>query len=127
MEQHHHHEELVEGISKQLKPILAKSEQAIYVYLDDNHKACNKKFADLLGYKSAKEWAETDAPLADVVEKDQQTVITAYENAMEKMVASTIEIRFKNVKTGKVARTSMIMVPVAYDGHLLALHFLSKL
>ena len=38
MEEQKHHEELVKGISEQMKPVLAKSEQAIYIYLDDNHK-----------------------------------------------------------------------------------------
>ncbi len=127
MEEHQHHEELVRGISEQLKPVLEKSGQAMYVYLDDTHKVCNKKFADLLGYKSAKEWGETDAPLADVVEEDQKSVITAYENAMEKMIASDIEIRLKNVKTGKLAKTRMILVPIAYNGHLFAMHFLSRI
>jgi len=127
MEQQQHHEELVKGISEQLKPVLVNSAQAIYVYLDDAHKVCNKKFADLLGYRTAKEWAKIDAPLADVVEEDQQDVITAYENAMEKMAASDIEVRMKNIKTSKVIKTRMIMVPIAYDGHLFSMQFLSKI
>lgn len=127
MDEQQHHEELIKGITEQLKPILGKSEQAIYVYLDDTHKACNKKLADLLGYKSAKEWADTEAPLADVVEEDQQAVITAYENAMEQMVASALEVRVKNVKTGKAIKTKMILVPIAHNGHLFALHFISKI
>jgi len=102
MDEHQHHEQLVKGISEQMKPVLEKSKQAIYIYLDDNHKICNKKFSDLLGYKSPKEWADADAPLSDVVEEDQQSVIEAYMNASEKMVASDIEVRVKNVKTGKV-------------------------
>lgn len=127
MSERKHHEELVKGIAGQLKPMLDKSEQAIYVYLDDTHKVCNKKFADLLGYKTAKGWAEADAPLADIVEKDQQTVITAYENAMEKMTASSLEVRVKNIKTGKVVKTKIIMVPIAYNSHLFAMHFLSEI
>jgi len=126
-EQEHHHEELVKGIAAQLKPILDKSEQAIYVYLDDTHKVCNKKFADLLGYKSAREWANTDAPLADVVEEDQPSVISAYEAATEKMVASSLDVRVKNIKTGKTIKTRMIMVPITYSGtHLFTVHFLSR-
>ena len=69
-----HHEELIKGVSQEQKLILNKSPQAIYIYLDDNHKVCNKKFAELLGYKSPAEWAKMDSPLADVVEKDQQKV-----------------------------------------------------
>jgi hypothetical protein len=127
MTQEQHHEELVNGIAAQLKPILDKSPQAIYLYLDDTHKACNKKFADLLGYKSAKEWADTEAPLADVVEEDQDKIIAAYENASEKMQASSLDVRFINVKTNKPVKVNVIMVPVAYEGHIFALHFLSKL
>ena len=127
MTQEQHHEELVKGITKQLKPIMDNSAQAIYVYLDDTHKACNKKFADLLGYKSAKEWADTEAPLADVVEEDQERVIAAYEDASEKMLATSLDIRLTNVKTGKPIKARVIMVPIAYDGHIFALHFISKI
>ncbi len=127
-EQERHQEELVKGIAEQLKPILDKSKQAIYIYLDDTHKVCNKKFADLLGYKSAKEWADTEAPMADIVEEDQQSIISAYEDAMENMMASSLDVRLKNIKTGKTVKTRMIMVPLTYSGgHLFALHFLSKI
>ena len=85
MDEHQHHEDLVEGITQQMKQVLDKSGQAIYLYLDDTHKVCNKKFADMLGYKSPKEWAETEAPLSDVVEEDQQEVIKVYMSASEKI------------------------------------------
>ena len=51
----HHHEELIIGISTQMKNILDSSQQSIYIYLDDIHKVCNEKFATLLGYHSAEE------------------------------------------------------------------------
>ena len=121
-----HHEELVAGIVKQLKPILDKSEQAIFVYLDDTHKACNKKYAEMLGYKSAKAWADTDAPLSDVIEKDQQKVIDAYQAAMEKQAASTANVTARHIKTGALIKTKLVLVPVAYDGHLFSLNFFSK-
>ena len=122
-----HHVELIKGITEQMKPVLEKSEQAIYIYLDDNHKVCNKKLADLLGYKSPKEWADAEAPLSDIVEEDQQSVINAYMNASEKMVASAIEVRAKNVKTGKIAKTRMIIAPVGHAGHVFTSHFFSKI
>ena len=127
MEQEQHHEELVKGISEQLKPVLEKSAQAVYIYLDDTHKVCNEKFASLLGYKSAEEWAKTDAPLADVDEASQQAVISAYEKATEEFVASSLDIVVKNVKTNKLVKTRMIMAPMVYEGHVFAIHFLSKI
>jgi hypothetical protein len=126
MEEQQHHEELIAGIAEQMKSVLEKSKQAIYIYLDDSHKICNKKFADLLGYKTPMEWAEAEAPLSDVIEEDQQSVISAYMDASEKLGASGIEVRFKNIKTGKIVNTRMIVAPVGYEGHIFTIHFLSK-
>ena len=127
MNEQEHHEQLIEGISEQMKPVLEKSEQAMYIYLDDNHKVCNKKFADLLGYKSPKEWADAEAPLSDVVEEDQQNVVNAYMNASEKMAASAIEVRLKNIKTGKIVKTRMIIAPAVHAGHIFTAHFFGKI
>jgi hypothetical protein len=120
----HHHEELIKGIAKEQKLILDESPQAIYIYLDDVHKVCNKKFAALVGYKSPAEWAKVDAPLADVVEKDQEKVIEAYTQASEKLTAGKLEISFKNVKTGKIVKASLVMVPIVFSGHVFVMHFL---
>jgi hypothetical protein len=126
MDEQQHHRELIKGITKEQKLILNKSPQAIYIYLDDNHKVCNKKFAELLGYNSPAEWTKMDAPLADVVEKDQQQVIDAYTNASENLIASKLEIRFKNVKTEKIVKVNLVIVPVMYSGHVFVMHFLEK-
>jgi hypothetical protein len=127
MAEEHHHEELVSGIAEQLEPILKKSKQAVYIYLDDAHKVCNDNFAELLGYKSAKEWAGTEAPLADVVEADQKAVISAYQNAVEKFMAGSLDIAMRNVKNNKLIKTRMIVAPVVYQGHVLSIHFLSQI
>lgn len=125
-EQEHHHEKVVKQIAAQMKPVLDKSSQGIYIYLDDTHKVCNKKFADLLGYRSAAEWADTEAPLSDVVEADQESVISAYEGASEKMTARCLDVRVKNIKTGKTIKTGMIVVPLTdNDGHIFTVHFFS--
>jgi len=124
MDEQQHHEELISGVSKEQKLILYKSPQAIYIYLDDTHKVCNKKFANLLGYKSPGEWAKMDAPLADVLEEDQQLVIDAYGKASEKLIASKLEIRFKNIKTGKIIKAGLVMAPIVFSGHVFVMHFL---
>ena len=121
-----HHEELIKAIVKQLKPVLDRSPQGIYVYLDDAHKACNKKFADLLGYASAQAWAKEEAPLADVVEEDQPAVVAAYRNASDNLIAGKLKVRVKNIKDKTILNTDMIMVPVAQNRHVFVMHFLSK-
>lgn len=121
-----HHEELVKGLYDQMKMILDSSEQPIFLYLDDNHKACNSRFAALLGFKSPQEWAETHGFLDPyVVEKSRETVASAYWNAMEKMIGSTIQVTWKK-KSGETIDSTVIFVPMAYQGHLFAVHFVSN-
>ena len=126
MNQHQHHEELIGGVFEQLKEIFEKSEQAIYAYLDDKHKVCNQNFASLLGYKSPDEWAKVEDSFPDVLvaEKSQDTLVRTYRNAMEKMVGSTIKVTWKK-QSGGTVDTTVILVPIAFQGHLFALHFVS--
>ena len=121
-----HHEELVKGLHSQLKQIFDSSDQAIYLYLDDNHKVCNKKFAELQGFSSPEEWAKVENPLEVGVDKmSRDAVVSAYRNATEKLIGSKIDVKLKK-KTGDTFEASIIMVPVAYQGHIFALHFISK-
>ena len=127
VDEHQHHAELIEGIYKQLKLILDSSDQAIYVYLDDIHKICNEKFSSLLGYASTQDWAKVTESFPDafVDEKSQKTLVTTYQKAMEKMVASVVNITWKT-KDGRRVTTNVILTPISYNGHLFAVHFISK-
>jgi hypothetical protein len=127
MAQEKHHVELIEGISEQLKPILDKSEQAVFIYLDDTHKVCNKRYASLLGYKSVDDWVANAAPLADVLKADQKKVISAYEKASEKLNAGTVDVTLKNVKTNELIKTKMIIAPTVYQGHIFVIQFFTKI
>lgn len=121
-----HHEELVEGFHNQLKEIFDSSKQGVYLYLDDNHKVCNKKFAEMQGFSSPEEWAKVENPIEVGVDQlSQNTVASAYRDAMEKLVGSKIDVKLKK-KTGSTFNASVIMVPVAYQGHMFALHFISE-
>jgi hypothetical protein len=120
-----HHEELVKGLYEQMKPVLDKSEQPIFIYLDDNHKACNYRFASLLGYKSPEDWATIGGFLdVFVAEKSRETLSTAYWDAMNKMVASTIQLTLMK-KGGGTVETTMVLVPIFFEGHLFSVHFVT--
>lgn len=124
----HPHEELIKGFYEQFKEIFDESKQAIYVYRDDSHKACNQRFASLLGYKSTEEWSIVKGPFPDafVMEKSQEILVSAYRNAIEDKIGSDIEVSWKK-KTGGYVKTKVIIVPISYNGELLALHFISKI
>ena len=122
-----HHEELVKGLYDQMKMIFDSSEQPVLVYLDDNHKACNSKFAAMLGYKSPQEWANIQGVLDPyVAEKSHDALQTAYWDSMKKMIGSTIQVTWKK-KGGGTVDSAVILVPMAFQGHLFAVHFVSKI
>lgn len=127
MGEHMHSKELIEGIASQFADILDNSEQSVYLYLDDTLKVCNKKFADLLGYDSPQEWADIEIsfPVAFVADESQEDLVMAYQEAMNNKVGSQMEVIWKT-KDGKKVKTEVILVPVAFQGHLFALHFVSK-
>lgn len=120
-----HHEHLIKEVEAQFKPILSRSPQAIYIYLDDTHKTCNKKFADMLGYKSPKEWIANQYPVSDVHKKDQKKVISAYMEASRKFKAATLSATLVK-RNGKKLNAEVIMVPLSYNNEVFVLHFISK-
>lgn len=127
MDKHQHHAELVRGFFKEQQQIFDSSNQSMYAFLDDDCRVCNQKFATLLGYSSPEEWFKVDVqgtfPAAFVDNKSQQTLVTAYQNAMEKMEGATMKVTWKK-KSGGTVDTTVILVPVAFKGHLFALHFI---
>ena len=120
------HELLVKGITEQFKEVLEKSQQAIYLYLDDTHKVCNKAFSDLLGYASPQHWAETDVPLADVIEEDRPAVVRVYRGASGKFKAGTISVRFHNTTTHRSLTRQMTVVPIPFKGNIFTAHFIDE-
>lgn len=119
-----HHEHLIKEVAELFDPILENSPQAIYIYLDDQHKICNQKFADLLGYGSINEWASNETPVDDVVKNDQDKVIEAYGNASDNYEASTLSVAVKT-KGGSEIDVELIMTPFTYKNEVFVIHFIS--
>lgn len=120
-----HHEHLMKEITEQLSPVLEKSPQAIYLYLDDTHKICNQKFATMLGYSSIQEWVDNEFPVEDVKEEDREMGIKAYMAASEEFKASTFSGTWVK-KDGSEIKTEVIMVPLTYNEEVFVLHFITE-
>ncbi len=121
-----HHEHLIKELSEMLAPVFENSPQAIYLYLDDEHKNCNQKFADLLGYSSIDKWLENMTPVSDISEEDQSKVIEAYGKASQGMEASQLSAHAIK-KDGSKIEVDIIMVPITYRGEVFVLHFISQI
>ena len=121
------HEEILRWVGKEFKQILDESEQAIYIYACDRHKLCNKRFSSMLGYNSPEEWAMKEDMLSDVTDEDREALVSAYQNAMENKIGSSIDISLKNKKNGNFIKTNVILVPLSYKGELFALHYITEI
>lgn len=119
-----HHEHLIKELAEELEPVFSKSPQGIYLYLDDAHKICNQKFADMLGYKSIAEWVANEYPVEDVAEEDRDKGIKAYMDASEKFIATTLPATLVK-KDGKKIKTQIVMAPLTYKGEPFVLHFIT--
>ncbi len=119
--------ELLKELYQQLKPVFDSSGQSIYIYLDDANKVCNKRFSSLLKYATPEEWAKVKEsfPVAFVDSGSRHDLIHAYQNAMENMEGSTVDITWKT-KSGEKVNTVVMLVPISYQGQLFALHFISE-
>ena len=117
-----HHQDLLKAVAEEYAHILESSEQGIYIYLDDNHKVCNQKFADMLGY-TIEEWQKPAEFIDTYVSEDSGSkLVSAFQNAMEKSVASENDITWKK-KDGSTVETEVILVPISFQKHTFALHF----
>jgi PAS domain S-box-containing protein len=122
--EHKRHEELISGITEEYRDILEGSRQGVYVYLDDTHKLCNRRFAKMLGY-SERDWAMTE-PFTDafVAPRSQAKLVHAYRDALTRGIGSKINVTWKK-RDGKNLRSDVILVPIKYAGERFALHYVT--
>lgn len=125
-DEHLHHEELVAGIKGQMKTVLDRSEQAIEIYLDDNHKTANLKAAELFGFDTVEEFEKFEGNFLEtfVAEKDQQKVMENYHDAFSRKLKATVIEATMRSKDGKEAPVRLIHVPMLFSNHLFAVAFI---
>jgi PAS domain-containing protein len=127
-EQHKHEDSeelLISGLYNQMRKILDSTSQPVFIYLDENHKACNQRFADFLGYKSPQEWSKTPGFLEVFVydEESRNAFMSAYWSAINNLSASSVQLTWRRKDNTKVEST-MIILPMTYEGRILSVHFI---
>ena len=60
-----------------------------------------------------------------VAEQSRETLSNAYWNAMKKMSASTIQMTWMK-KSGETLDSTMILVPMFFQGHMFSIHFVTR-
>lgn len=129
MQKQHEHQDsnqtLLTGLYTHMKKILDSSGQPVFIYLDDQHKVCNQRFAEFLGYKSPHEWAQTPGFLELFIDDEagRNAFMTSYWSALKDMNASSVQLTWRR-RDGSRVKSTMVILPMTYEGHILSVHFI---
>lgn len=79
-----------------------------------------------MGYDSVKDFESMKGNFLGslVADESQESLASTYRKAVEKFEGSTVKISWKKKDKSSVS-TTVILVPVSFEGHLCALHFIS--
>jgi PAS domain-containing protein len=127
MDEHGHHQDLMKEVSEEYSDLFEGSAQGMYIYLDDGNKICNEKFSEMLGYSSPKEWSGVEESFTEafVADNSREDLVGAFQSAMEEGTGSQLEISWLT-KSSEEVDSEVILVPIVFAGHLMALHFIEK-
>jgi PAS domain-containing protein len=119
---------VLSDLYKQLRKVLDSAEQPTLIYLDDKHKVCNQKFAEMLGYDSPHGCSDTPNFLELLVddEASRNAFMEAYWLAINNMNAVGLEVTWRKKDNSKL-KTSVVMVPMEYEGHILLVQFVIEI
>lgn len=116
----------VRELAEQFRPVMEGSPDGVYLWLDEAHKVCNERLADLFGY-TVEEWSATE-PFLDnfVAEEDCKLYSWNYHNRVAAL-AFPVTFRFRaRRKDGSTFPAETDMIPVSYGGHTVAYHFVRQ-
>jgi PAS domain S-box-containing protein len=117
---------LFQQFAEEFRAIMEQSPDGVYLWLDETHKVCNERLARLFGY-TVEEWCAT-APFLDnfVAEADRDLYAWNYHHRVAAL-AYPVTFRFQGRrKDGSVFAAETDMVPVSWQGHAVAYHFVRQ-
>jgi PAS domain-containing protein len=119
----HDHTEILDNLSEQFQPILEGCPQGVYLWLEPGRMVCNEKLAQLFG-TTVPDWCQTEDFLARFVDpKDQKMFGENYGKHVGNL-QGPVRFRFKaKRKDGTTFNAETDMIPITYEGHPIAYHF----
>jgi PAS domain S-box-containing protein len=120
------HSDLLQELEEQFRPVFEHSSDGVYLWLDDAHKICNDRLAAMFGY-TVPEWrARSNFLDSFVAEADQDQYGWNYQNRVATF-AFPVTFRFRGRrKDGSTFAAETDMIPVSYQGHAVAYHFVRQ-
>jgi PAS domain S-box-containing protein len=118
------HAALMKEVKNHFQPVLDNSSDGVYLWLDDGEMVCNEKLAKMFGYKNAAELCRVESFLGDLVaEKDQKMFAKQFHTHVANL-SRPVTFKFTaKMKNGKTFAAETDMIPITFQGHALAYHF----
>lgn len=116
-------EGIIKELAEQLRPVMEQSPDGVYLWLDEAHKVCNERLAEMFGH-TVREWSEAE-PFLDrfVAEEDRIMCSWNYHNRVATL-AFPVTFRFRALrKDGTTFAAETDMIPVSHRGYAVAYHF----
>jgi PAS domain S-box-containing protein len=120
------HMKAVRDLEAQYRLVMNRSAVGVFIYLDDEHKACNEKLARLFGYSKAG-W-EKLSPFLDnfVAPESQEDVSSGYWRYIRNARVPR-NLEFEAVrKDGSHFRAHLMEFPVSYKRRLFSIGFVHE-
>jgi PAS domain S-box-containing protein len=123
-EEHALHERWIAELEKEYAPLFEACPDGVYIYIDDEHKTCNQKLADLLG-QDVRHFKAMESYLDECV--DEGSIDLVIHTYMKHFAEETRPIRIEYVarrSDGTTFPATLHQVPIVHDGELMVLGFI---
>ncbi len=121
------HEQVLNNVLAQFKPVFLHSPDGVYLYLDDNHKVCNKQMAVMFGL-TVEEWSKIPNFLEGFVAPEDWEVFSSNYQKHVGALTRPVTFRFKAIrKNGETFMAETEMIPISWNGYPIAFHFVREI
>ena len=128
--QKHHdeeHEQILREMEEQFGPLFESSPVGVYLYVNDVHKICNERMAQM-HCMTVEEWRNTPTFLNDfIAEEDREMYARNYQHHVAGL-RHPVTFRFRGLrKDGSTFAAETDMIPLCWRGHAVAYHFVREI
>lgn len=96
------------------------------MYLDDNHKVCNQRMADLFGM-TVEEWSRVPNFLESFVAPQDRELVASNFQKHVAALSRPVTFRFQAMrKNGETFTAETEMIPISWNGYPIAYHFVRE-
>ena len=121
------HEEMMKELAEEFRPVMESSPDGVYLWLDETHKVCSERLAQLFGY-TVQEWMATSPFLDSFVAEEDTGLFSFYFQNRVATLAYPVTFRFRGRrKDGTTFSAETDMIPISWKGHPVAYHFVREI